>query len=110
MEAGRELDAKVAEALGMRVDHASSENPRYCRVVGNAEFWPEVPRFSTTWEGMGVLIEEAKKQEMYLDLLPDHEGYTCEAKSSSNYLVDSATEKEAPYTVALAFLKANGVI
>ncbi|MBW5467397.1 hypothetical protein GPJ61_05865 [Brevibacillus formosus] len=28
--------------------------------------WREIPHFSTEWEGMGVLVEEANKQEMYL--------------------------------------------
>ena len=71
MEAGRELDAKVAEALGWME-----------RIGGWIKFTDNGPRFiedkhfrpSTTWSGIGVLVEEAEKQGIYLNFEHFREG------------------------------------
>lgn len=65
MQAGRELDAKVAEALGWtEVANGTIYNGKWIDQEGVLN---ELPSFSTTWEGMGVLVEEAKKQGILLE-------------------------------------------
>jgi len=68
-----------------------------------------MPKYSTSWNGMGVLVEEAWKQEIYLDLLPQTNMYICEAKTITNFTVGSARDKEAPYAACLSFLEAKGI-
>lgn len=103
MKAGRDLDLKVAKALGWKVSE------------GDGIFFDEEghvidePKFSTSWEGMGVLVEEARKQGIYLDMLPQEKMFICEAKTVTNFTIGSANDKEAPYAACLAFLKANGI-
>ncbi|MGG4453789.1 hypothetical protein [Brevibacillus porteri] len=50
MQAGRELDKQVAEALGRRVDE-------HMDIYVNGEVWEKIPQFSTTGDGMLKLIE-----------------------------------------------------
>ncbi|BAH44532.1 hypothetical protein BBR47_35550 [Brevibacillus brevis NBRC 100599] len=124
MQAGRKLDGKVAVELGWQWGDTGrgfeallppENDPRYNRALyGPFHFDKDgyletMPHYSTSWNGMGEMIEEARQQFMYLDLIPQENGYTCEAKINTGFVVDSATEKEAPYAVTRAFLKANGV-
>lgn len=64
MQVGRELDRKVAEALGWPITDVSGD--WFVRVVTDMyegqETLEPLPQFSTSWEGMGVLVEEALKQ------------------------------------------------
>ncbi|MGG4444536.1 hypothetical protein [Brevibacillus fortis] len=99
MQAGLEVDKKIAEAIGLQ------------------EILPDMwirngvptilPKFSTTWGDMGVLVEEARKQGIYLDILPNETCYICEAKTISNAIIGQATKSEAPYAACLAFLEAK---
>ncbi|MGW9128082.1 hypothetical protein ACWGPW_24225 [Paenibacillus chitinolyticus] len=61
MQAGRELDLEVAEALGWKV---SKDEGIFCDKDGHVV---DEPKFSTTWEGMGLLVEEAEKQGIMLE-------------------------------------------
>ncbi|MED4784987.1 hypothetical protein [Brevibacillus choshinensis] len=58
-------------------------------VIGNAQKTPieTSPKFSTRWEGMGVLVEEARNE--------------------GEQIHPSIIEGPFPYAVALAFLKAE---
>ncbi|WP_425622975.1 hypothetical protein ACPT9H_00295 [Brevibacillus borstelensis] len=107
MEAGRELDAKVAEALGWVVKGYWVFN-RKDETVGRLD---ETLQFSTTWEGMGVLVKEAKKQGPHIDIMTWPSDYTAQVfdAGDSTKLVATATSKEAPHAVCLAFLKAKGI-
>ncbi|MBY0052299.1 hypothetical protein H7K32_11510 [Brevibacillus agri] len=117
MKAGRELDAKVAEALGWEVVSVHDDND-YCMEVGSGDLqgYVPIPRFSTTWEGMSVLVEEAKKQGIYLEYSHSlNGGYYAGAFSfdDGEYQMDCSTEQAvptAPHAVALVYLMAKGVI
>lgn len=117
MQAGRELDAKVAEALGWEVVSVHDDND-YCMEVGSGDLqgYVPIPRFSTSWEGMGELVEEAKKQRIYLEYSHSlNGGYYGGAYSfdDGEYQMDYSTEQAvptAPHAVALVYLMAKGVI
>ncbi|MCM3143062.1 hypothetical protein [Brevibacillus sp. MER 51] len=108
MQAGRELDLKVAMALGWKVSE------------GDGIFFDEdghvidEPKFSTSWEGMGVLVEEAKKEEIYLDFAHTPDGGYCGFAGvfkDGKYQIDHNTPAVvgAPYAVSLAYLMAKGI-
>ncbi|GED55850.1 hypothetical protein EDM54_23810 [Brevibacillus borstelensis] len=103
MQAGRELDLKVAQALGWKV---SEGDGIFCDEDGHVI---DEPKFSTTWEGMGVLVEEARKQDIYIDILPQLNCYICEAKAATDRVIGYSTQQEAPYAVCLAYLDAHGI-
>ncbi|MGG4461756.1 hypothetical protein ABEX29_25965 [Brevibacillus porteri] len=102
MRAGRELDRKVADALGLtgympcNADDCKACDQRFAR-------------FSTSWEGMGVLVGEARKQGIYLDILTNEKVYIAEAKKILNKTIGSSTKKEAPHAGCLAYLNAHGI-
>lgn len=104
MQAGRELDRKVADALGL-IGYMPC-NADDCKACDN-----KFVRFSTTWEGMGVLVKEAKKQGPHIDIMTWPSDYTAQVfdAGDSTKLVATATSKEAPHAVCLAFLKAKGI-
>lgn len=110
MEAGRELDVKVAEALGWKPYLDEDFNDWATEKNG----W--VPEFSTKWGSMGVLVEEARKQGIYLEYSHSlNGGYYGGAYSfdDGEYQMDYSTEQAlptAPHAVALAYLMARGVI
>ncbi|KMZ42528.1 MULTISPECIES: hypothetical protein [Bacillales] len=110
MEAGRELDVKVAEALGYEVGKFPPDY--YIVVDGDIE---ALPHFSSKWQGMGVLVEEAKKDEIYLEyshvLKGGYYGIAC-SFDDGEYQMDYSTElalPTAPHAVALAYLMARGI-
>mgnify|MGYP001198491894 CR=1 FL=1 len=109
MQAGRELDAEVAKALGwIRKEHPvhkvevwvlHEQDGQVMDYLRDDEFEP-----STTWESMGVLIEEARKQGIYIDILPRASGYHIVwGKRWADNLICS----DAPYGVCLGFLTAK---
>lgn len=117
MQAGRELDAKVAEALGYKREErkiAINADPVNGYVIG--ERWYNcIPHFSTTWEDMGVLVEEARKQGICLDFSHALNGgyyafagrfvkgeYKCFGRQTD-------AVPTAQLAVCLAFLKAKGI-
>lgn len=112
MKAGRELDAKVAMALGWEIE---GEN-LVSYWDGTDSVISLLPEFSTSWKGMGVLVEEARKQGIYLEYSHSlNGGYYGGAYSFENgeYQLDHSTEQAvptAPHAVALVYLIAKGVI
>lgn len=120
MQAGRELDAKVAEALTGDNVHLISGKLLWLTYPGGQ--MKEVPAFSTTWEGMGVLVEEARKQGIYLEYehyqnkrylgrswehLPAEQDWLVMPKDTAFNPPEGET---APHAVCLAFLKAKGIV
>jgi hypothetical protein len=100
MQAGCELDVLIAETLGW-VFSEKTETWSHDGIYKG-----QLPHFSTTWEGMGMLVEEARKQGIYIDILPRVNGYHIVwGKRWADNLVSS----EAPYGVCLGFLKAKAV-
>ncbi|WP_019123619.1 hypothetical protein [Brevibacillus massiliensis] len=114
MQAGRELDAKVAEAL--TEDEVEFIGGKLMWFPDQEGTMQEVPHFSTTWEGMGVLVEEAKKQGIRLEFSHGlNGGYYGGAYSfdDGEYQIDHSTNyafTTAPHAVSLVFLMAKGVI
>jgi len=107
MQAGRELDAKVAEVLGLE------EVQKNVWVRNGLPSF--LPQFSTTWEGMGVLVEEAEKQGIYLEFEHFNKGrYQRRAwkfcEESDDWLkIRSIIVGAVPHAVSLSFLKVKGI-
>jgi hypothetical protein len=111
MKAGRELDAKVAEALtGDDVEFIGGKLMWFPDQEGAMQ---EVPHFSTTWEGMGMLVEEARKQGILIDI------ETTEAKYKARVFrwndielkydeIATVEGNSAPHIVCDAFLWGKG--
>ncbi|MEJ8547109.1 hypothetical protein [Brevibacillus borstelensis] len=110
MQAGRELDVKVAEAFGWVVD---SHDPIYWQ---DNEWYP-IPEFSTTWFGMGVLVEGAPEEGIFLSFEHVCGGYVGlaydmrETNGPVNPIYsddDHRGIKSAPHAIALVYLKVKG--
>lgn len=106
MQAGRELDLKVAKALGWKV---SEGDGIFCDEDGHVI---DEPKFSTTWEGMGLLVEEAMQQRVAFQLTSRFmEGefidYHCMAATAKD--LHSGVSTKAPHAACMAFLKAKGI-
>ncbi|GEC93755.1 hypothetical protein [Brevibacillus brevis] len=102
MQAGRELDKQVAVGLGWEVDE-------HIDIYLKEGAWREIPHFSTKWEGMGVLVEEAiKKQDVYLKFEADPHGWyeagAWDEREWRNY--GPIASDSAPYAMCIVFLKA----
>ena len=117
----REIDAKVAECLGWEV--VSYGGILTVWIGGDKNFsgvnGGNLPDFSTTGNGMLLLIEEARKQGIWLQhefivrngtVIVCAEAYTLSERFLWSYL-DGAenTNLDLPKTYALAFLKAKGI-
>ncbi|KMZ42409.1 MULTISPECIES: hypothetical protein [Bacillales] len=83
MQVGRELDALVAGAL-------KGWEPEFIEHL-------LIPQYSSDWRRMGELVEEARKQDIYLDILPTETCYISEAKTMSNATIGKAIKSEAPH-------------
>ncbi|MGG4449627.1 hypothetical protein [Brevibacillus porteri] len=109
MEAGRELDAKVAEALGWSKVHCKDDEFFHGWLGESPEGqFQLIPHFSTSWESMGVLVEEARKKKILLRIVPETEGYTCSARSDDDTrrLLGLHTDLACPVAASKAFLHA----
>lgn len=107
MQAGRELDAKVADALGWKT-----------AIDGDGtECWEDQKgclreaTFSTTWGGMGVLVEEAlTKQDILLDYDTYMDAFVGRArrfKALDNEVLQAALT--APHAICLTFIRLKGI-
>lgn len=117
MQAGRELDAKVAEALGLEVFESDGEY--YVSV--DDETSDLVEHYSTTWEGMGVLVEEAREQGIFLEYEHCKDGrYIGRAwkfcEDSDDWLsmpriraIKPPVGGTAPHAVSLVYLQSKGI-
>jgi len=93
MQAGRELDKQVAEALGWE----PYLDEDFTDWATDGHGW--VPKFSTTGDGMIRLIEEARKQGIWLDHETFADGYEVNAsvyrsKHARTVLADSMFRTE----------------
>lgn len=104
MQAGRNLGVKVAEALGWTF----SDKRRFWRTSdGERKNEWELPSFSLSWEGMGVLIEAARKEGIYIDLIPREDGYIA---VWGKRWADNVKCTKAPHAVSLGLLMAKEVV
>lgn len=105
MQAGRELDFKVAKALGWKV---SEDEGIFCDEDGHVL---DEPKFSTTWEGMGVLVEEARKQDWWLHIQQTGDVWYAANFWNCKTCEHSLTVHETamPLAVCVAFLEMKGV-
>lgn len=113
----RDIDIRVAECLGWQVEKISH---RYLRDE-ESRIWTIIPHFSTTGNGMLLLIEEARKQGVSLVNIPvfgeDYTAFAFEHNDFWDWIHDKGMvmplseveAKTAPLAVALAYLKARGV-
>lgn len=108
----REIDKEVAEFLGYDVFEVDGEY----WVAADDETADSLDYFSTTGDGMLCLIEEARRQGIYLD--PSHypEGWRVDAlKLDGDGIMSLVVTplpviiKSLPLATALSFLKAKGV-
>lgn len=97
MQAGRELDAKVAEALGWK----SAIDGDGAKCWEDQKGCLREAAFSTTWEGMGVLVEEARKKEIFITIVPAVSGYHAEIFAFGTKWGGSA--QSAPFAASLLF-------
>ncbi|MDX5091625.1 hypothetical protein SD939_10445 [Lactobacillus crispatus] len=107
MQAGRELDVKVAEALGYQVNKISPDY--FILVDGEIDV---LPYFSSRWAGMGLLMDEALKQGIAFRLetrfmVGSFIDYAC-LVSDGNRL-ELASASTAPHATCLAFSKLKGI-
>ncbi|MDN9012818.1 hypothetical protein [Brevibacillus laterosporus] len=107
----REIDAKVAECLGWEVKDES--------VYINGEWTCRIDelKFSSTGNGMLMLLEEIKSKLWWNVILVSHlrafnfdEGFTVNVFDCYRVMLATHEEKEsAPRAVSLAVLKAKGM-
>lgn len=112
MQAGRELDLKVAKALGWKV---SEGDGIFCDEDGHII---DEPMFSTTWSGMGILVEEARKQKLCVEYEhttnDQYMGRVWKVCRDNDwvYMGKNRTKppvaESAPHAACLAFLEAKG--
>ncbi|MEJ8547171.1 hypothetical protein [Brevibacillus borstelensis] len=105
MKPGRELDVKVAEALGWGVEEMESNGH-------------PVPSFSTTWEGMGELVEEAAEEGIFLSyehVCGGYLGLAYDMRETTGPVSpiysddDHRGIKSAPHALSLVYLKVKDV-
>lgn len=106
MQAGHELDEKAGELLGWeKIERdgwwVDSKGFGTCPIF---DFKP-----STTWQGMGVLVEEARKQGILISIDPAKSKKYCASAIDEDGEDHMAIRETAPHAVCIAFLKAKGV-
>lgn len=114
----RELDAAVSEVLfgaGTYNYQALGRTERnyVLRPAGPGTAWSKLPHYSSTWEGLGLVIEAMRELGFECDLITWAGGansakFGCpwDVPSSSQGMETAAT---APRAVAMAALGARGV-
>ncbi|MBG9944671.1 hypothetical protein ABE237_00715 [Brevibacillus formosus] len=107
MQAGRELDKQIAEALGWE----PYLDEDFTDWATNGHGW--VPKFSTTGDGMLRLIEEARKQGILFDLDTMEDKYKVKAYRWNEFNLEydeiaNVEGESAPRIVCSAFLWGKG--
>lgn len=107
MPAGRELDDLISEKI---FGHVFSQFPRgRCYYTVN-NGWVESPNYSTSWNGMRLMIGEIHRRGLavYLGHHPDGKSHAMVVKDAIETLGDAESES-APHAVCIAALLALGV-
>lgn len=102
------VNVRVAEVLEW--DYRLIEfNGKYELYIDDVFEYPKQVDF-TSWEGMGLLVETARKeQDIQLMFEPEDGGYKGRAWQFG-WSPDTEVYESAPLAVALSFLKVNGVL
>jgi len=111
MQAGRELDALVAERLGFTIKEiagidAGGKTVRLQRISLGNRGHKVIPYYSTSIAAAWELVEEGRKRvslEVEFSLFANEDG-TWDAEFGMNEAVSAPT---APLAICLAFLKAT---
>ncbi|WPS85534.1 hypothetical protein SMD22_00305 (plasmid) [Brevibacillus halotolerans] len=112
----REIDAKVAELLGLNPFWEELRKD-WCYYSDLTSVPLRIPHYSSTGDGMLLLLEKIKSKLSWNVILVSHlrafnfdEGFTVNVFDCYRVLLTSHEEKEsAPRAVSLAVLKAKGV-
>ena len=102
LQAGPELDIVVAKAIGC----IGVGTPAGTWWYLGKQTWNECPKFSTTWEGLGLVVE--RMRERGFDFTLSHagrDGWFASFKQSMPGM-SSARNRSAPHAVCLAALRA----
>lgn len=96
---GPEIDARIAQAFGW--EHF---NTSLGIVAKQPDGTTLHPHFSTTWEGMRLVVEEMQRRGWELGLFTDPDGWLAEFIILENGSVSKGRADTAPHAVALAAL------
>ncbi|OAJ75232.1 hypothetical protein AYJ08_00340 [Brevibacillus sp. SKDU10] len=114
MKAGHSLDVRIAKALGWDIHPSGS-------VFQKGTRWFPIPDFSTEWDGMGVLVEEAAKEGIFLEYEHFRNGRYmgrawkfCDESDGwismpNNRAIKPPIADTAALAVSLVFLEAKGI-
>ncbi|TPG93529.1 hypothetical protein EEL32_00290 (plasmid) [Brevibacillus laterosporus] len=104
----REIDAKVAECLGWKDKGLYWYDPQE-----DYHYDKELFSFSSSGEGMLLLMEKAAEESIYICVCHVTDGFWCQAewKNKKRKLMSTGVShyKEGPEGAALSYLKAKGV-
>ncbi|MBM7592274.1 hypothetical protein [Brevibacillus fulvus] len=105
-EQKRQINAKVADMLGYEAisGEVDNVNPLY----SNGHRLKEMD-FSGSWAWMGIMVEKAREQGIYLRLFPRVKTYYGSAINVFAQELGHAASESAPLAVALAYLEAKGI-
>lgn len=114
---GRALDAAVAEhvigwtRMPWKKEKGVLEGEFMWKTPGDEGLYPaELPRYSTTWEGMGLVVEEMKRRGWRWAAFDESSGYLCSfVRDDEEEIYASApTAPEAVARAALLALSKGG--
>ena len=110
MEAGRELDALVAEKV-MKNKHSNPETFGRCPTCGYDAFYPDLPRYSTdiaaAWEVVEKMADTPGPNGDHWGFMLDYNGVDCVAAFGhwEDWEAKGAADT-APHAICLAALAA----
>lgn len=102
LQAGRELDEKIDEILFNRT---FSSFPRG-RCYHNGNGWILAEKYSTTWNGMQLVVEEMQRRGWNVEITSDFPRYLAAFESEKHKFYYPVIRRTAPHAVCLAALKA----
>ena len=110
MEAGRELDALVAERLGYEIKPGYAQ----CGFGHKTNYWFRIPSYSTSITAAWELVGKLRAQGLAVWVIGDQTGsLVCVGDYQGGYdlgdLTYRASGNTAPLAICLAFLKVTEV-
>ncbi|GIQ62137.1 hypothetical protein PACILC2_07050 [Paenibacillus cisolokensis] len=112
MKPGPELDKRVAEALGWEVVTNKSMLPPSWKygVVKSGQLGMQEPNFSTTWDGMRLVVEEMRRRELSVFMSNSEADFawSCQIRDPKSRLLAWDFSESLPHAVCMAAIKALG--
>ena len=111
MEAGRELDVKMAEMLGWTDIYKAYYTSRWRgHAPGESQkYWRNVREYSISWDAMQEVVEAMRERGYGISMRSNGNGWYSsmwQQETAEPVLVSSATADILPHAVCLAALKA----